>query len=365
MDDSEFDIELAKLYSAERKKEYYYLVSVEQERQAVISAFYDHYVSVSAFQDVTTVDDFLSSFDSLVGEPTGKLETSDDDDDDDDDFLSPIAAELNDLIQKDIESFDVLLDGEMQISGDGIYMVSPDEGGVPDVEILEQGATLVGDIQWYSVAPMIPYELFMRTQNDDNYEQPTSDDVTNEMPGVWLLMSNAVLTDENGANVSEHEQVLVPLNYPSLSFNKVMRQKEALIGNVQDIDIEQVPVESHFKSDFMLEICNDIENDLNHNDYEGEEAHEMRARHQEELSIYMSGVDREALLCLSAFTATMLDGNEAELTQQAVHYVDTVIMHVNGTWRIVHAFETTPKDGKINIAHVLPEFMTEIRLKDQ
>lgn len=359
MDDSEFDIELAQLFNEERKKEYYYLVSVEQERQAIISAFYDHYMSVAEFRDVTTVDDFLQN---LTAENTELLEQPADEDDD---FLSPLATELNELIQKDIESYDVLLNGEMQVSGEGLYMMSPDEEGGSDVEILENGATMVGDIQWYSVAPMIPYELFLQTQRGDSFEQPSSDAIASEMPGVWLLMNNVVVTDSNGVTTNEVDQALIPLSYPSLRFHRVIRQEEAVTMDVQEVETEQVPVQEHFKSDFMREICNDIENDLNHNEYEGEEAHAVRAQHQNELAIYMGVVDHEAPLRLRAFSATLLDGNETELNDETVRYVDSVIMNIGGTWRVVHAFETTATDGTINIAHVLPEYIVSLRPEDQ
>ncbi len=61
MDDQEFERAVENLLRQERKKEPYYLESVEQERVAIVMAFYDHFASLLQMQKITTVDDFLES----------------------------------------------------------------------------------------------------------------------------------------------------------------------------------------------------------------------------------------------------------------------------------------------------------------
>jgi len=352
--DDDFEIELAKLYNEERKKEYYYLESVEQERQAIVMAFYDHYAAVSDFQEVQSVEDFLGK---LLHEESAEAPSEEDD------FMTPITEELNRLIQADIEKHDVLLGGEMHVGGEGIYM-HIDNDGNNEVEVIENGSTITGDVSWYAVAPMIPYEAFMRMQRGDDSGEPDFEDLPMDMPGLWLLMNNIAINDENGIQTGTLEQAMVPLSYPTMTFNKVIRQKDAVMEKVESEEVH-LPVATHFKSDFMLEVCNDIENDLNHNDYDSQEAHDIRASHQSELGIYMTIVTREDFLKVTAFNAIMLDGNETELEAEQVRYMDPVIMKINDTWRVLHAFEVITKDGGFNVAHILPEHLLQILELDQ
>lgn len=359
MDD--FELELAKLYSAERKKDLFYLESVERERQAVLSAFYDHYASVSKLQDTLTLEDILSEA------TTGSAGSFKDDDSiDDDAFVSPLAQELGELIQQDIQRHEVLLSGEMQVSGEGVYMFTTDRPeGTEDgmgTEILEDGATLTGDIRYYSVAPMISYDDFMRTQRGGDAESEALDV---ETPGLWLFMENVAVTNAAGVTTETLDRVLVPLNYPSLTFNKVIRQSDSVMAEEAQPEPSQVPVVTHFKSDFMLETCNDMENDLNHNEYDGEESHRIRAQHQDELSIYMAIVDREAPLTLSAFSAILHDGTEVALADESALYLDPVIMKINDMWRVLHAFQLVSNEGTLRIAHILPEYLLAIRNKNE
>ena len=343
--DNEFNLELERLLSDERKKSLYYTISVEKERQLIIDSFADHYVAMSLLDSVITFDDFLKD-----QEPNVSSENEDED------APSELVSVLSELVRKDIEMYDVLADGEMQVSGNGIYLFYPEDGDMHELEMLEDGATLTGDVKWYSVADMISYEAYLHVRQSGEY---IFDDIVTEVLGVWLVLDNVTLTNAVG-ETTFIGSASVPFSYPKLQFDKIIHQENDI---VPDVEIAEIPIQAHFKSDFMLQVCNDIENDLNHNDYEGEEAHQVRAQHSDEVSIYMGIVDREEVFEIDAFTAVMQNGDQETLEGVSVQYLDPTIMNCNGTWRVVHAFSVLREDGRAAVAHILPEYLLSIQKK--
>lgn len=358
MDDREFDLELEKLLSDERKKEPYGTESIKKELLAVVVSFYDHYRSLSEFEASASADDFLAKL----------LETHGENADDAEEFDSDLLGELDELIQSDLEKYPILLEGELSVKGEGIYMYDVDndvDQPGTEVEILEEGMTLTGEIQQYAVLPMISYEAFMRMQSADSYEHLDQDDIVGEMPGLWVLLRNVTVRDEVGSDVYSHEQALVPLNYPSLTLEKIVRYSDS-VAELASAEQEMEPIEvaAHFKSDFILELCNEIENDINYNEYTTSELRAAREDYQAELGIYMSMVDREEELVISVMNAIMMTGDQTSFTNQIARYSDPILMKVNDSWRVAHGFEMDTHEG-IHVVHILPEHLLEIKRRNE
>ena len=361
MDESEFDLELKKFYSEERKKERFRVVSAEKERSAVLDAFFDHYRSSIELMGGMTVEDFLEEVNESAVDERNEFSQ------DDDEAVDELCSYLDMLSQQDIERYDTLLSGEMNVSGEGMFMFIPDTGDDSriggDVGIIEEGMEIIGDIKQYKVAPVFPQEALAQMEGGESSSPADEVDVTGlNVPGIWLQLENATLFDEMGGVVDTYEELMLPFGYTTLKFHKIIRQSDELAPAVKGESV-RAPASTHFKGDFILEIYNDVENDLNHNHHEGEEAHAIRAEYQLELNKYMNGVDREAFLQLDASSAAMLDGSQRELSSARVRYIEPVIASANGSWRVIHAFEVYDSDNSIKIAHILPEDITSIDSK--
>ena len=358
MNDREFEQEIESLLRAERKKEPYYLESVEKEQLEVVAAFYDHYASLSEMRGVSTVEDFLST-----------LELPDSDDDQAE-ANEDLIAELHELTQKDVERFPVLLGGEVMMKGEGLFMYDADPQGetedqsrVMEVDEIEEGVTVTGEVRHYVIAPMIPYETFVRWQSADSYEDMEADDMANEAPGLWLSLSDVTVSDASGAEIKTLDNVLVPMNYPSMKLNKIIRQSISA-ERLAPQEETKAPVITHFKGDFITGVFNDKENDLNYNDYSEEELRAAREAHQLEIGIYMSAVESDAELVLTAFNSIGVEGNEEGFAGKTVRYIDSAFMKPRNEWRVVHAFLVDVEDG-VALRHVLSEDIITIHRKDE
>ncbi|HWT39941.1 MAG TPA: hypothetical protein VN081_01535 [Dongiaceae bacterium] len=359
MDDDDFEKAVAELVETERKKardkEPYYIESLEAERTAIVGVFNDHYESLSSLQGVETVEDLLAATDDGTNYFDDGLGG-------DDLSRNSLTLALDELIQEDIERVPALTSGEMHVGGEGVYMFEPDcEENNTDAQefgcdILEDGAALIGDIGAYVVAPVIPYEAFRQTQEGSGFEGPLYDDIGTDIPGLWVILNNVKLYDGSGCEIGRRDHVLVPMEYPSLHFGKVMRQGESL----KKADEVHVDVDVHFKGDFIREQFTIAENDLNYNDYSPEEHRECRHEHQSELGIYMSGVDPDEKLILSAFRSIAADGAERQLEEREAYYLEPVVIKPKGDWRVVHAFLVKNGD-QMSIVYVLPEDLLAIR----
>lgn len=350
MDDREFNIELHNLLNNEAAKKRFY-VSVEEERTAVIDAFHDHYAALSVADEIDTVEDLMARIES-----TQKSRSPEEDEALHDEFI----ASLNECLQKDIEQHPLLLSGEMRVSGEGIYLPLPEPEDASDFigepEMLSDGTMIIGDIQFYSVESIVSYEQYKRiTSNQD--EDPIYEEIV-ETPGIMLYLENARVIEPDMQEERAVGDVVVPLTYASLVFEKV--DHHAPEKKPQQSIEEPIDINEHFRSDFIRETCLNIENALNYNDYDIDEAQAEREYYQAELKVYMNAVDAQKPLSLSAFTARMLSGDYMELTEQKAYYLEAVLVKVGENWRVAHGFEIETKAGN-NIAHVLIEDIVDVR----
>lgn len=347
MNDNEFELGLEKLNREERKKQQYYLESFEQGRRTIASIFNDHYTALSEFKDGVSVEDIVS-FHELRTDDSQEEENS-------------LAKNLSTLINKDIEQSPDLISGEIHVSGEGMYMHSTSgsssEHQDREFALLEEGDALIGDIKYYSVAPIVSYEIYRHIQEGGDISDNDVDDKPPVVLGVWIHITNATVQRREGCKEELIDEVFMPLEYPSLQFDKVIRHEDSV---VQEKPIEMhIPVLVHFKNEFINEVCNNFENDLNYNEYTSEEHHALRAEYQSELDVYMGMVDRDEELVVSTHDAIMLMGGTKEFINQTAVYSAPIIISIRDTWRVVHAFEVQTTDG-VDVAHVLPEHVIDI-----
>lgn len=357
--DSEFEAllsdEAQRKQSYERKKLPFYAESVDAERDMLVEAFYDHYVSLSSPDSIETVDDFLAAT-----QVSREYDTERDilDLDGDDSYDAGIVPALNDLLRKDVERCEVMASGELQVSGEGLYLFVPDLDTDADSGVFEDGATLIGDISQYAALPSIAYEDFLRMQNGEGNMWANRHDEPVESPSPWLLIKNAVLYDASGVQQAKYETAMVPLDYPSIHFKKVIRQEGGELGA---LEVEWVPLATHFTAEFMHTVYNDIENNLNHNRFDYDEFREEYEFLRKDIGVYMMSVDTEKDIYLTASEATLVDGMHAAFEGGVVQYIEPTIMKYENSWRVAHAFMMHTHDGGFNVAHVLPEHIVEIK----
>lgn len=354
MEDKDFQLQVQKLIDEERRqaraKDPYILESLAQERQSLVMAFYDHLASLQAFPDITTADELLESLMSgheIIDAIDWESETQ-----------QVLIDQIDELIQKDIEHLPELQTGELHVSGEGMYVYISDddtfESGV-EVGIFDEGMTIIGDINRYDIAPMHSYDTFLETQHPSS--EPN--EVLQEGLGVWVLLKNAIVLDGAGQVVEKHDEVSIPVHYPSTCFHKVIRQQDASIATPEE-DTPYVDVWAQFKNDFIIETCNTFENDVNYNDYSAEERALLMEQYQDEVSIYMSGVNPETPLLLSASEALMADGKRLSINHAQAQYLQPVFLRAGTTWRIHHAFAVGRGDSE-TFANILPEHLLSVR----
>lgn len=359
MENSEFNTEVEKLYSRERKKEYYKVESVEAKRLALLSAFYDHYIAVSSFQEISTVDDFLATITESRNQNTTSRGLP----------SEQLITELGMLMQPEIEKYPVLHEGEMRVTGEGLYFCIPQSENVSEDESdeslgeLELGDELIGDIKGYSVESMPSYEAFRSLQDHYPFDRPNYDDITPEAPSLLLHMENVLVVKAGGVKTELEGEVVVPINYPSIDIDKVIRISKTVRELKQEQEV-QVEVITHFKSDFISATCDSMENTLNYTNLTPEQERETRERFQEELKAYMKVVDKDRKLSLSAFNAILASGDEQELDDVEVVYDIPVFIKNNDTWRIAHSFLSYDTDKPL-VAHVFPEDIVDVHYIDE
>ncbi|MGH7218281.1 MAG: hypothetical protein ACREGE_02465 [Candidatus Microsaccharimonas sp.] len=351
--------EVLKQRSYERKKLPFYVESVDPERTMLVEAFYDHYISLSSPEAIETVDDFLAAT-QVSREYVNEGDALNLDDEDT--YDSGIVPTLNDLLSKDVERYEIMASGELQVSGEGLYLFVPDNENDADSEVLEDGATLIGDISQYAALPSIAYEDFLRMQEGEGSMWANRSDDPVESPSPWLLIKDAALYDANGVQQMEYDMVMVPLDYPSLHFKKVIRQGGA---EQESPRVEHVPLSTHFTADFILTVCTDIENNLNYNRFHYDEFREEYELLRQDIGVYMMGVNTEKDIHLTAVEATLVDGTQASLDGQVVQYIEPTIVKYEDAWRVAHAFMMHTEDDGFNVAHVLPEHISKIDYLDE
>ncbi len=364
--------------------------SVDKERNALVESFYSHYIAISNLDALETVDDFIAVSDALREQASAMQALGDFDDLDEDGyeedipFIVPdgigengeeydvfdvsIIPSLNTLMQKDVEQYAVMASGEMRVSGEGLYKFMPDEGfDGRSSDSLRDGQTLSGDINQYIALPSVAYDDFRRGVVHDDGELHEGAQALIETPSPWLYLTNVVIRDNNGIEFARYDDVMVPLDYPSLQFHKISYgpAEEENSARTEKAAM-RITLADHLKGSYIIEIYNDMENDLNYNKYETEKAHyKQRAEYHEVLSRYAESIDQMCPIRLDAFEVQFADGGVAGLDNQIGNYNGPAILEYDGKWRVVHSFVITGEDDGFRIAHVLPEYITAIEYLDE
>ncbi len=338
MNDKEFEQEVEQLNAVERKKQ---TESVEYARKAVIDAFNDHYYALSDFDGVFSVEDFLLG------------QASNEDELEADDMSDPLIGHLTELMDAELDRYPQLNSGRVLVRGGGVYMYNTpyavDEHESFELDLLEDGDSIVGDVRSCMVAPMIAYESYLHSQYGDSHAR-SEDDSPPELPGLWLVLENATVESVSEAEIKKLDRVIVPLSYPSLRFEK---------ADDEEYPIVSAPVQAYFTSEFMNETYCTMENTLNHNEYTTAEHRTLREAYQAELEMYLRAVQKDAELIIDARDVAIAFQDTVDLVQQRVQYNMSVIVQHKGVWRVVHAFDIDTPDGPL-VGHVLTDKLDSI-----
>ncbi len=347
MNEFDPDTELQDLLRQERAKEPFLLESIEPERRQLLEALYDHAMAVYESRD-----------EEISVEAILEADSSTDD--------SEVTRQLDQLIQYDIARFETIIDGEMQVSGEGAYLQVVEAEDDKDIDSLIQflgdGDVVRGDIVKYTVQPIFPYEEFQKAKNN-NYSEAPAQGYRDDPAGLSVVLENAALYDTSGNEVATLGWVLAPMVYPSLVFDRVLRQ---FSGNTETgaVPESEIDVSDILAGGLFQEHCNDIENDLNRNEYSADEFKAQYDLQMEALARYVAAVDTERVLSLSATGTNTLSGASVELNDSAVNYDAPTIIRHNDDWRVVHGFSlvTDDMDDAMMPVHVLPENIQTVRL---
>lgn len=325
------DAEKVDLLRVERKKSPYIPESIDFERAEIAEHFFDHCTTVYALFDSELTFDALQNA-TVSHEQEEK-----------------IIEALTRAIQGEVERIPELCEGEMEVRGVGAYWYESErEDFEPAFEDLEESEILIGDIGGYYVAP-------------------SEENQGGSLPTIFVKLDNATVSDATGMEVKSVESVFVPFLEKRLMFSKVHRRNdEASLAPKEPERDKELEITTRFTGELIRDFCNDIENDLNHNEGWDEAEHfENRAEYQAQLDIFMEAVDKEAPLLLDLSSCISMNGEVIDFGTDVVKYLDSVIIEVSNTWRVVHGF-ITENDAKeiTNIIHVLPEHIKKIEYLD-
>lgn len=368
MDHEEFNQELEKLYESERRKEDYYLASLENERKLLIEAFYDHYASLSDLQSINTVDEFLDSLTEV--DTTTPLE---------DDLVDPqeaLAGDLYDLMHTSLERNSSLLRDKVRISGDGIFLYyinhrdELDDQSDYDTKItvevgeIEEGRFVRGQVDDVIVEPMMPYEKYIRWLSAGEPEATWEEfDVSVGPLTPMIKLKNAIIYTAEGEQLEAVDTLYAPLTYESMQLYREIQTLKASERAKKQEEIS-APVVTYFKGEFITGVFNDKENDLNYNEYDTEEFAAAHDTHLTEIGVYMASVSQDEPLILSAVDAFDVTGKIQDVVAKTATYLDSVMMKLRERWRVVHAF-TIEIDNETLLLYILSENIIDIERSEE
>lgn len=320
MDNVDLEFQNMLRQGAEKKEEYSW--SVEIERRKLVDSFYAHRQSLDSFYGFGTSDDGWSGQDDEI-------------------------VMLEELVQADVIGYEMPQHGDMEVSGNGTYMFDTIEATTL-VSSLSDGETIRGEIDRYAVAPMIKI-------NEDGRD-------TSELaPVPWVLLKNAVVRTADGEPIETCENVLVPLTESELHFDHIRRVGDELknsevVGDFEVqglIETEEIvvavgieDVTYDFRSHDLEQLRNDIEADLNYNEFTADELLQARREYQAELNGVMRDVITDDKLIVSINDAQIVTGGTTDLIGKDVYYNGPTIIHVYDIWRVMHGFTVLDENGE-------------------
>jgi hypothetical protein len=237
-----------------------------------------------------------------------------------------------------------LVVGDIHLSGTGEYAYLPEDISAKTVDNIEAELVAFEELEEdeYMRGELKPGSIHVGIENDTLI--------------VVAHIQEAVLYDSAGTpRLSFEEGVTVRLDSKVFRFNKVIYQNRG--SEVSDSAAKKVETATFLKEGSILqEVYNDIENDLNRNEYTDTEHFQARAEAQAQLGqIIDEYISEDRQLFLTTGKARfLLDGEEVVLRQQPATYLEPIVGQHEGSWRILHGFEIF--DGEhLRIVHVLPE----------
>lgn len=319
----EIDQEFADLLRGiEKKKSLFEYDSLQSVIQRVREHFFEH---MKGFQP----------FDS----PLDVQEIGEDDGEEYDEY-----SLLNELVQTDLmNGYLELREGELQISGKGTYMLDTLDG--PATCLLDDDEVLFGTIDGYFVAPLIVID-----ENDEPKET---------VPAIWMMLNDADVRSADGEPRLSSDRMMVPITVDGFIFKKLVDDESEASSeelSSDEFDIGIVDVKYDFCGHDFQQLCNDIESDLNYNEYEADDLQARRREYQPALSQHMEFIEDDDKLIISVKDAQIPTGGTVDLVCQDAYYNGPTIIKMYNTWRVVHGFTTLDEDEQPSqMIHVYPE----------
>ena len=323
------DAELAELLRGER------LESIEPVRRRMLDELYDHVVVLESdrLDDVTPG----SALDLVAVNE------------------EQYAEQLDALMQVSLQRIEGVPTGELQISGDGMYICLDDsvQGGL---EVLGDGDAIRGTVARYAVRSIVPYEIY---RNPEILEQATYRD---DPAGLSVLLEDARLYLSDEDELQELGWVWIPLTYPSLQIHRVV---PGVSTDEREREAVEPTVDERLKGDNFLELCRVVENDLTYNkdDYTPSEFAARYQEHLESLRECLGDVETDRPLLVTAHGMRIASGTTTELSDALAHYECPTIIRTGDSWRVAHGLSliTGSEDNPYVLVHVLPESIRAAR----
>lgn len=180
--------------------ESYSIEPLEAERQMILDSLVDHMMTIDGIHTVNA---------------------------DDSETISGVVDTLTGMIEKDFENMQGLTYGDEIIASGpaiAIRIERTEEGDECNIQTLTDGSTIKGTIEQIVIQEIPAVTELYPIIYDREYEPGQID---SNLFGVSLRIIGAIIENENGGQmiVPSDTIVTIPLNYPSLKLQRVIRQE--------------------------------------------------------------------------------------------------------------------------------------------
>lgn len=302
-----------------------YLESLEPERRRVVDVYNaQHMGAVGIFEDVT-FEHFNATVDTRM--------------------LYDKNEAISNVVMAELESHEILHEGEVQFSGNVMLVDYQNEDGLPQHLSLTSGDVVRGEIDGYEIVSLVA---------DDKV---TVDHT--EMPGIWANLTNvnAYLV---GGEIVHLSEVQVKINNPGVMMHRVVHETEDMLRGTSERQSE-IDYKELLSGDVFRDFCNDLENDLRHNEYEADEIAVIRHEQQVQINEMLASMSQDERYLLSAHNVTpMVRDKVFSITERVAYYSGTTIVNIYGTYRVAHSFNLVNESEEQMMVYVFPESIQAI-----
>ena len=332
MDEYDFDVALEDMIRELKEKQPFYLESMQREQDMITADFHEHLIATieltqGSFYDAKFPDTASDEYEELSGS-------------------------LIESMQRSFEKVPHILNGEVRISGEGVYVTT--ESDNEGIEILEPGWALQGTITQYLAAPML-------ITTDGEFAPNVTQD---SLPDLFLLAKNVTLFNEDGEKEGSFEQIHISFTRKTFDFRKIIRHP-LINAPVEQQEVAPRQLIALFRGGEFRDFCNEIENYLNFSDDEDESLQQQHIRAHEQLIAKTQEFDMQEGQRFVIQATETLDNPMSDVQlddNSVVEYLEPVICEVGDTWRVAHGFWICNDENDCTtVVHILPEDIQSIR----